>query len=110
MSDGPIHDEAALVIIRALRTRMLDALLPAFEAICETLEEEGHAELLVCQAAVSAAGELFGHAILDNCAPVDAPDLFRHSAKLVADFVIANAAVEAEVEAGTRAPVGVTLQ
>lgn len=110
MTDGEIRDAAALVVIQACRARLLEVLLPAIETEADALIAEGHAEVLVCQAMVSAAGELLGHAILDNCAPDDAPALWAHTAELVAAFVTKNAAAEAEVIAGTRAPLGVTLQ
>lgn len=93
-------DEAMLVIIRACRQRMLDVLLPAIEAVADDLIAEGHAEVLVCQAQVSAAGELLGHAILDNCNPEDAVELWRHTADIVGKFVVQNAAAEAGARAG----------
>lgn len=110
MSTRAELDEAALVIIRACRHRILDVLLPAVEAVCDDLISEGHAEVLVCQAQVSACAELLGHSILDNCQPADAPDLWRQTAEIVAKFVVQNAAAEAEVAAGTRPPAGVMVQ
>lgn len=85
MSDAETHDAAALVVINACRMRLIDALLPVMEAEADMLMAQGHAEVLVCQAMISAAAEMLGHVILDNCEPAD-------------------------VAAGRRAPVGTVLQ
>jgi hypothetical protein len=103
-------DDVALEIIRACRARIVDAVMPIIEGVADDLIEEGHAEVLVCQAQVSAVGEMLGHSILDLCEPADAPKLWQETAALVGQFVETNAAIEADVAAGARPPVGVMVQ
>jgi hypothetical protein len=103
-------DDAALEIIRACRQRIVDEVMPQIEYVVDQLIFEGHAEVLVCQAQVSAVAEMLGHSILDLCEPADAPKLWRETAELVGQFVDTNAAIEADVAAGTRPPVGAMVQ
>ena len=109
MSRG-LLDDAALEIIRACRQRIVDAVMPVIEGVADDLIEEGHAEVLVCQAQVSAVAEMLGHSILDLCNLADAVTLWQHTAELVGQFVATNAAVEAEVAAGTRPAFGAMIQ
>lgn len=109
MSRG-LLDAAALEIIRACRQRIVEAIMPMIEGIADDLIEEGHAEVLVCQAQVSAVAEMLGHSILDLCAPAEAPALWQQTADMVGQFVATNAAIEADVAAGTRTAFGAMIQ
>lgn len=110
MSGRSLLDDAALEIIRACRARIVEAVMPIIEGVADDLIEEGHAEVLVCQAQVSAVAEMLGHSILDLSAPADAPALWQHTAELVSEFVATNAAIEADVAAGTRPAFGAMIQ